>query len=258
MNSLRLLLMLVFIFFLIGCEHPEKVKKSEFFTSIETAVAHPERPLKDSERDDVRAPQKVLEFFDVKRGDQVLELMAADGYYTELLSRCVGENGKVYMQNNQKFYEFQTDRAVSERLADNRLTNVVRWDQELSNLNLEENSVDKLLMILVLHDFYWMEKDVGRVIQQAYKTLKAGGLLGIIDHSAPANSGIKHAVDMNGIHRIEKDTVIKTMLEHGFIFDAESNALSHSNDDGTKAFFSHELKGKPTDRFMLRFKKPNI
>ena len=46
------------------------------------------------------------------------------------------------------------------------------------------------------------------------------------------------------------------MLEQGFVFDAESNALSNPNDSGTKSFFSSALKGKPTNRFMLRFKKP--
>ena len=62
---------------------------------------------------------------------------------------------------------------------------------------------------------------------------------------------------MNGNHRIDKQYVIKTMLEQGFLFEQESNALANPKDNGTKAFFSPELKGKPTNRFMLRFKKPD-
>jgi predicted methyltransferase len=103
-----------------------------------------------------------------------------------------------------------------------------------------------------------MEENVDRVIKQIFNTLKPDGILGIVDHSAEENSGIKHAQDIKGIHRIEEAYVIKTMLAHGFIFDGESNALNQANDNGTQAFFSDQFKGKPTNRFMLRFRKPPV
>ncbi len=255
MMHLKLTLIFLGSIVLAACDHPEQFKLQNTGT-VATAVGHPERPEADISRDKIRNPKKVLTFFDVKQGESIVELLAANGYYSELLSRCVGSSGKVYMQNNQKFYDFQTDKSVIERLADNRLANVIRWDKELTDLELRENSLDKFLMFLVLHDFYWMEQDVDQVIQEIYKTLKPGGMLGIIDHIAEAGTGNKHALDMHGIHRIDKEFVINTMVKHGFLFDAESDALRQPQDNHSKAFFSLELKGKPTDRFMLRFKKP--
>ena len=241
----------------VSCDHPEKINLREtlILIFIASAVSHPSRPVIDVKRDNIRNPLKVLKFFDVKQGDHIVEILAANGYYVELLSRCVGQSGKVYMQNNQKFYDFQTDKSVVERLADNRLKNVIRWDKELSDLQLEDDSLDKVLMILVLHDLYWMETDVDRIIRKIHSSLKPGGVLGIIDHAAKSGTGNLKALDMKGIHRIDKQFVIDTMLKHGFALDAESNALEQIADDRSKAFFSPELKGKPTDRFMLRFKK---
>lgn len=257
MTYLKLAVAVFFAMTLAACEHPELVRQQQKQLDIEHAISHPVRPPQDIARDHIRSPGQVLKFFDIQEGDRVLELMASSGYYTELLSRCVGESGQVYMQNNQQFYDFQTDKAVQERLADNRLGNVIRWDSELTNLKLAQNSIDKLLMILVLHDFYWMEQDVTKIIQQAYKTLKPGGMLGIIDHAAEDGTGNSQASDIKGIHRIDRDYVIKTMVENGFVFSAKSNALDQASDDRTKAFFSPELKGKRTDRFMLRFIKPS-
>lgn len=242
---------------LVACDHPEKLKlNSTSNNAITAAVAHSSRPETDVARDKIRAPDKVLEFFDIRQGETVVEILAANGYYIELLSRCVGDTGKVYMQNNQKFYDFQTDKTVLERLDGNRLSNVIRWDRELTDLQLDKNSLDKFLMILVLHDLYWMEQEVDEVIKEIYRSLKPGGILGIVDHAAKLGSGITHAKEMRGIHRIDKQFVISTMLKHGFLLDAESYALRNPEDDHSKAFFSPELKGKPTDRFMLRFRKP--
>lgn len=265
MKSLRIFLKLSLVVFLFACSHPEKAKnsnqdtsdnRSNEMSSTNLAVAHPHRPQKDLSRDAIRSPTKVLEFFDIKSGDNVVELIAGGGYYTELLSRSVGKTGKVYMQNNKRFFEFQTDKSVVERLANNRLENVIRLDSELSNLQIDDNSIDTLLMILVLHDFFWMEQDINTIIQGISKTLKPGGTVGIIDHSAITGTGTENALSMDGLHRIDKSYVIKLMLEHGFILDGESEALTQVDDDRTKAFFSKELKGKPTDRFMIRFKKP--
>lgn len=253
----KIILVLLAIITLSACDHPEKLKQATTSNAVSKAVNHSNRPIDDFKRDQNRSPEKVLKFFNIQSGESVIELLAAGGYYVELLSRCVGNTGTVYMQNNRKFYEFQTDQSVIQRLKDDRLANVVRWDKELTDLQLTPASIDKAFMILVLHDLYWMEEDVSQVIQSIYKILKPGGIFAIIDHAAEPGSGDKHALDMRGLHRIDKDFVIQTMLQAGFLFDSESHALRHSSDDRSKAFFSPELKGKPTDRFMLRFKKPD-
>ena len=255
--KIEFILLMAFSLLLSACVHPEKVRLAGSSDGLSiTAVAHPERPKKDVVRDKVRSPETVLKFYDVKQGDKVLEILAAGGYYTELLSRCVGETGNVYMQNNKKYFQFQSDKSVVERLQENRLPNVIRWDKELSDLQFAAGSLDKIFMILVLHDFYWMEKDVNVIIRQALSALKPGGILAVIDHSAKQGTGIQSAIDVKGLHRIDKDYVIKLMLKSGFNLDAESDSLEQLDDDRNRAFFNLSQTGKATDRFMLRFKKP--
>ena len=45
-------------------------------------------------------------------------------------------------------------------------------------------------------------------------------------------------------------------LDAGFVLEAESDVLRNRDDDRQKPFFAPEMKGKTTDRFVLRFRKP--
>ena len=70
--------------------------RGELYDPIAWAIDDPGRLESDRARDADREPQRVLDFFDVKPGMRAIDLMAGDGYYTELLSRVVGEDGRVY------------------------------------------------------------------------------------------------------------------------------------------------------------------
>ncbi|MGQ0835675.1 MAG: hypothetical protein ACT4O5_12305 [Gammaproteobacteria bacterium] len=48
----------------------------------------------------------------------------------------------------------------------------------------------------------------------------------------------------------------RAFLDAGFVLEAESDLLRNAEDDRTKPFFAPEMKGKTTDRFVLRFRKP--
>ena len=49
----------------------------------------------DRDRDAGRKPEKVMQFFGIKPGMTVLEVLSSGGYYTEVLSHRVGPTGKV-------------------------------------------------------------------------------------------------------------------------------------------------------------------
>ena len=57
------------------------------------------------------------------------------------------------------------------------------------------------------------------------------------------------------MHRIDPALVIRDFEAAGFELDGQSNVLRNSNDDYAKVVFAPELRGK-TDRFLMRFKKP--
>ena len=103
------------------------------------------RSTEDKARDGGRKPAEVITFLGVEPGMTVIDVIAASGYYTEVLSRAVGPLGKVYAQNPAavlKFREGANDKALNHRLADNRLPNVIRWDREATALGIAPGSID--------------------------------------------------------------------------------------------------------------------
>jgi predicted methyltransferase len=226
--------------------------------AIAAAVASPDRPAKDRERDEVRKPAEVLEFIGVRPGQTVVEYFAAGGNTAEILARAVGPKGRVYMHNPPWLLERPNSvKAIEERLAGNRLPNVVRVDKPLDSLGLKPASVDGAVMNLVFHDMFWLTPDVSKVLKDLHGALKPGGYVGVVDHAAPEGTGDRDAKDRdNGPHRVDEDFARRMFLDAGFVLEAESDVLRNKEDDRTKPFFAPELKGKTTDRFVLRFRKP--
>jgi predicted methyltransferase len=201
----------------------------------------------------------VLEFFGVRPGMTILEYIATGGNTAEILSRVVGPKGKVYMQNAPAFFERpQGAKQVEDRLANNRLPNVVRLDKPLDDLGLPPGSLDGATMILVFHDMFWITNDVPAVLKELYTALKPGGFVGVVDHAAPKGTKAEYAKSREGQHRIDEDYVKQLFKDAGFVLDGESDALRNPEDDRQKPFFAPEWRdtGKYTDRFLLRFRKP--
>lgn len=218
-------------------------------------VVTSERLEHDFKRDELREPGRVLREIGVVAGATVLDIGAGDGYYTEMLSRLVGPEGHVYLQNPAVIYQRFGDETVVTRLADGRLGNVTRWDHEMTDLQLPESTVDLAFAHLFYHDLFWINEDMERVNREIWKSLKPGGRLVIIDHAAPAGSGAEHALNSKGIHRIDGSFVEASLEKEGFELTVKSEILRIPNDDRSLPFFSPELRGKKTDRFFYLFKK---
>jgi predicted methyltransferase len=88
--------------------------------------------------------------------------------------------------------------------------------------------------------------------KQVFDALKPGGLWVIIDHVAPAGSGM---ADTDTLHRIDPAIVKQQVEAAGFVFDGESNALRNPNDTHTIKVFDKSIRGH-TDQFIYRFRKP--
>ena len=123
---------------------------------LEAAMAADARPADDKAIDANRKPIEVLEFFGVREGMTVLEVVGAAGYYTELLSAAVGPSGTVYTQNDEGTLtrgDGAVEKALSARLAGNRLPNVRRVNAAIGDTGLD-GQADMALIILELHDTY--------------------------------------------------------------------------------------------------------
>jgi len=222
------------------------------------AVAITSRLEGDYARDASRKPVEVLEFLGIAPNQTVLDLFSGGGYYSELLSHVVGADGQVYAHSNEAYLSFVGDEFI-DRHANGRLPNVEVLMAENNELELEEGSLDAIMMVLAYHDVYyaapqrgWPKIDVDQLLAELYQGLKTDGIVGIVDHYAEAGAPRETG---GTLHRIDRDIVIADFESAGFELVAKSDALRNMNDDYTKIVFDPELRGK-TDRFVLKFRKP--
>src|SRR5436190_16008320 len=73
--------------------------QDEQVARMRTALAAPTRPAENKARDAARKPIETVQYLGVKTGQTVIDMVAAGGWFTEVLSAAVGPSGKVYSQN---------------------------------------------------------------------------------------------------------------------------------------------------------------
>jgi len=220
------------------------------------AVSNPARPAADRKRDPLDRPADVLRLAGIKPGMQVADLMAAEGYYTELLSNIVGTKGHVLMLNNTAYDRWSP--GWPKRIAANRLPNVEKRTVDLDHMDLAAGSLDAVLMIKIYHDLYWVDPkgewpkiDVPVVLDQLARALKPGGVLVVVDHSAKAGTG---NADAGRLHRIDEAFAKKDIESHGFELVSHSDVLRKPEDQ--RDLLSYEGPGlNHTDRFVLVFRR---
>jgi predicted methyltransferase len=223
------------------------------------AVAHSGRSEADLKRDRIDHPADVLRLAALKPGMQVGDLIAGDGYYSELASYIVGPTGHVVMLNNLAT-DYWSDNGWEKRLAGNRLPNVEHRRIELEHLPLPDASLDAMLIIKIYHDFYWVDDrpntpwpklDPQAVLNDIARVVKPGGVLLIVDHAAKPGTG---RADAGRLHRITDDYARRDFERHGFQYVGKTDVLHLPNDDHSLVSFEPPILGH-TDRFVLVFHK---
>jgi len=223
----------------------------------DAAVAHAGRSAADLKRDPLDHPADILRLSGIKPGMRIADILAGDGYYSELASYVVGPKGEVYMINNTAF-DHWSDGPLQERLASDRLGNVEHETLDLNHMNLKTASLDVVFLIKVYHDLYWVDSEghwpkieVGGVLDQLAQALKPGGVLLLVDHSAKPGTG---SADAAKLHRIDEAYAIKDFETHGFKVVAKSDLLRRPDDARDQLSYKEPMLGK-TDRFVLVFRK---
>ncbi|MGH8171586.1 MAG: class I SAM-dependent methyltransferase [Rhodanobacteraceae bacterium] len=222
------------------------------------AVAHPGRSAADLKRDATDRPEDVLRLSGIKPGSNVVDVLASDGYYSELLSYLVGPKGHVLLLNNEAFDKFSNN-GWKERVEKQHLGNVEHVTVALDKMNLGEGTLDAAMFVKVYHDLYWVSPqdgwpkiDVGSVLDQTVRALKPGGIVVVVDHSAKPGTGSSAAGDL---HRIDEVFARKDFESHGLVFVTQSEVLRRPDDARDQVSYKPPMLGK-TDRFVYVFRKP--
>lgn len=224
---------------------------------FDVALDAQHRSSADAARDAIDHPAELLRLTGIGPGMRVADVLASDGYYSEMLSHLVGPRGHVLMINNSSFDKW-SDGDRQKRLADNRLPNVEYQLVDLDHMGLAANSLDAIVLSKVYHDLYWVDTtgiwpkfDTAGVLDQLVQALKPGGVLLLIDHSAKAGRG---SDDASTLHRIEEAFARHDFERRGLHLVAHSDLLRRPDDEHELVSYKSPMLGK-TDRFVLVFRK---
>ncbi len=225
----------------------------------DNAVAHAGRSDADLKRDPLDKPADVLRFSGIKPGMTVADFLAADGYYSELISYVVGAKGHVWLINNKGYDDFSQNR-WKDRIENHHLANVEHRTVDLAHMDLKDDSLDAIFLVKVYHDLYWVDDkegwhkiDVPVVLDQLQKALKPGGVVVVEDHSTKAGAGNAEA---GRLHRIDEAFAKKDFEAHGFKFVKSSDIFRRADDTRDQISYKPPAVGK-TDRWLYLFRKPS-
>lgn len=223
---------------------------------IAAAVANPDRPAADRQRDAARKPAKVIAFSQMRPGWTVADLIPRGGYYDRIFAGVVGPPGHVYGFTPTELKNI----LKKEPLPDNGATPDPKFPNFTALVAPANDFAAPVPLDLVwlsdnyhdFHDPFFAPADIAKINAAVFKALKPGGIYLILDHAAEDGSGLR---DTNTLHRIDEAAVESEVEAAGFELVGESNVLRNPADDRKKSIFDPSIRGH-TDQFVLRFRKP--
>ncbi|MEP5765633.1 MAG: methyltransferase [Halieaceae bacterium] len=199
-----------------------------------TALDGAQRSEENRARDSWRHPRQTLEFFGLREDMAVVEISPGGGWYTEVLAPLLHDKGTLYAANASlnpphPYYRRSLGKYLS-KLGDNNDVYgkvVVTQLQPPSELDAgPAGQVDLVLTFRNVHN--WMNnKTDAAVLGAAYKALKPGGVLGIVEHRAKPGTSIE---DMIKSGYVTQQYVIKLAQAAGFKFVEASEVNANPRD----------------------------
>lgn len=168
--------------------------------------------LERAERELEENPRKAIGLLELKPGMVVADVGAGSGYYTYLLSRAVGPDGKVYATDIQPGML----RLLERKLASRKITNVETLLATETDPKLPEACCDLILMVDVYHEFSQPQA----MLRKLKSALKPAGRLVLLEFR-------KEDPDVP-IREEHKMSVAEARLElehEGYRFDRVLNGL---------------------------------
>ena len=229
---------LISIILVIGCvlfsgnpSYSEDVRSKEV---LERSLQGSHRSDANRLRDKYRRPVETLTFFGVKPSSNVVEITPGRGWYSEILAPLLKANGKF----TAVIYDASlTDNAYLKKLNGFYKTKLGDNPEIYSNVQLEEinhkspvfdldSSADFVLTFRNVHN--WAKSGTtDEMFRSFYKSLKPGGVLGVVEHRARAGTPISQQIKSGYMTEL---FVIKTAEKAGFVFNAGSKINSNSLD----------------------------
>ena len=244
-------------------------------------------------RYEYRHPQETIEFFGIEPGMTVVEGLPGGGWYTKILLPYLGSAGHLiganYPLDLYENFAFATEEFMAEMSqwletwpadaeewrGDDGATIGAFWFGSMPEEM--QGTADVVFFVRMLHNT-WRFQSEGKgdyldvALNDAYKALKPGGILGVVQHHARDDVSDEWA---NGSHGyMKKQFVIDRVVAAGFELVAESDINANDKDQPSDDDIvwrlpptyatsreDPELKAKlqavgESNRMTLKFRKP--
>ncbi len=251
----------------------------------------------DAQPDEVKArygarnPAETMAFFGIEPGMKVAEALPGGGWYSKILLAYLGEEGALvgahYPDVIWSSFGFGEEWAATRIEGTNNWpTQAAEWGVEgaakIKSVRLTEmpaeadGMLDAVLFIRALHNlnrFSTEEADyMGDTLAEAYRVLKPGGIVGVVQHQAPEGNSDEWANGSNGY--LKKTALVAAFEAAGFELVGDSDLNANPKDVPTEEDFVWRLppslagteEGTPereanaaigeSNRMTLKFKKP--
>jgi predicted methyltransferase len=227
-------------------------------------------------RDKYRHPKATLEFFGVKPDMTVVEIWPGS-YYTEILAPFLRDEGKyvaaVSSSMNGSARSRQSMARYLNLLAEKNdtlgATDITEFTYPDSLTTVEAGTADMVLTFRNVHN--WMgRKGEYAILSAAFKALKPGGVLGVVEHRLDGGEGVEDGQNARRGY-VREGYVIQVARSLGFeVVDAsDANANPKDNKNHPSGVWTlpptyalgEQDKEKysaigESDRFTLKFRKP--
>lgn len=226
-------------------------------------------------RNEYRHPQETLAFFGLEPDMTVIELWPGGGWYTEILAPFLAADGQLiaahfdadggveyYTKSRQKFdQKIQGDEHYKQ-------VKTVAFNPGVSAPMTAADAVDMVLTFRSLHNWLGAEKlDV--VLADVYKSLKPGGVFGVVEHRADATAPVDPKASKGYVNQGEAIRLIEAagfkLVAISDINDNPADSADHANGVWTLPPTLRVPEGEDvdkykkigeSDRFTLKFIKP--
>ncbi len=166
------------------------------YSSLQQAINGNHRSEQHKNRDQYRHPLKTLTFFDVQPDMTVVEIWPGNtGWYTEILAPYLKDRGRFYTaqfsDNSSVPYFRKSLKVFTDKLniqPDIYGNTVITTLQAPKEINIApKGTADRVLTFRNVHN--WMKSGQAETVFKAmYDALKVGGILGVVEHRAKADS----------------------------------------------------------------------
>lgn len=218
----------------------------------------------DSQSDDAKArykyrhPKETLDFFGLKPGMKIAEILPGGGWYTKILAPYVGKKGAIvginYADKMWPMFGLYDDEAVAKNIASSKefsglvagfagAEGVSAQGHAFGRVPAELNgTLDMVVIIRGLHNLNRFEKKAGTMsaaLKEINAVLKPGGIAAVVQHRAPEDAQDSWA---DGSKGYLKQTAVITFFEKaGFILEGTSDINANPKDKPTAADYVWRL-----------------